>query len=443
MVTDIAGFFASLQARLSGAANETEVRDRFCSEVYLHGHVTFRLERDRSDARLNRLIMEFKDFGLFKGRADSAKFREAYSQLTDKYLPEQAARDGISPHEYIGVAIDGRHYAFVFFEEGGTHRHTALLPLGPNSLYPLLDAIERDVRPAFTTENLVEDFGYGSPIARDLAKQIWDHLGVSLTKLGGSRKVRMLFREWKKLFAQATSLGRVGKTRIDDYLLSIGLTRPLDYTRALFVLHTYNALLFKLIAAEVVTTIRYKEYSGFASQAAGCGTDALRDLLNSHIEHAELFVSNNIENFIEGTFFSWYLENAPASLLEAVRKVLSRLGLYIFPTTAHARIRDVVKALYQHLVPEALRKNIGEFYTPEWLVEFVLDEADYTRLTVLDKRFLDPCCGSGNFLIHAIARCKRAGVKTWRSPDQSLQWILENIVGFDLNPVAVVGARLN
>jgi len=317
---NLAGLFGGLQSGLSGAVNETEVRDRFCRELYLHYGVDFRLERDRSDARLNRVLMEFKDLGLFNGRPGSAKFQEAYSQLTSKDLPEQAARDGLPLHSYIGVAIDGRHYAFAFFEESGTHRHTALLPIDPNSLYPLVEAIQRDARRPFTTENLVEDFGPGSVIAKEVARELWNHLTVCLTKLRGSRKVQMLFQEWRKLFAQATSLGRVGKTRIDDYLLSIGLTRPLDYTKALFALHTYNALLFKLIAAELVCATRYSEYSGFASDAYGRPTDALRDLLNSRIEHAEVFVSNNIENFIEGTFFSWYVENPPPSLLDAVRR---------------------------------------------------------------------------------------------------------------------------
>jgi hypothetical protein len=218
----------------------------------------------------------------------------------------------------------------------------------------------------------------------------------------------MLFQEWRKLFAQTANLGQLGRERIDDYLLSVGLTHPLDYTRALFVLHTYNALLFKLIAAEVVTTVRYDEYSGFAAEAAGCSLPILRRLLDGRIEHAEIFVANNIENFIEGTFFSWYLEESPDSLLNAIREILSHLALYVFPTTTQGRVRDVVKVVYQHLVPEALRKNIGEFYTPEWLVDFVLNQAGYTGPSILEKKLLDPCCGSGNFLIHAIARYKQA-----------------------------------
>lgn len=442
-MTDTQSFFSGLQVRLATAHNETEVRDRFCGEVYSRYGITLRLERGRSDARRNRVIFEFKDKGLFRGRTNSPKFREAYSQLTTQYVPQCVSAEGLALHDYIGVAIDGEHYAFVFFEENGSHRHTALLRIDPDGLYPLLEAIKGDVRRSFTVENLLEDFGADTVSAKAVLRELWNHLNACLRRRTGSHKVQMLFQEWQKLFAQATSFGRVGRTRIDGYLLSIGLTRPLDYTKALFTLHTYNALLFKLIAAEVVTTIRYHRYSGFASEAAGLPCQTLRDLLDNRIEHAEVFVANNIDNFIEGTFFSWYLENAPDSLIKAIRQILTRLGLYVFPTATQGRIRDVVKAIYQDLVPEALRKNIGEFYTPEWLVDFVLDQTGYIGAMVLEKKLLDPCCGSGNFLIHAITRIKEAARFQGLADRAVLPRILQNIVGFDLNPLAVISSRLS
>lgn len=439
-------FFGSLQARIQTTVNETEVRDRFCGEVYSFFSITFRLERGRNDARLNRVILEFKDKGLFRGRTSSAKFQEAYSQLTNKYIPQQSSAEGLPLHEYIGVAIDGDHYAFVFFEENGNHRHTELVQINLDGLPPLLEAFRSDVRRAFTPENLIEDFGAQAVVAKTVLQELWHHLDNCLVDETGSQKVQMLFQEWRKLFAQVTSLGYIGQTRIDDYLRFVGIPLPstqLDYAKVLFVLNTYNALLFKLIAAEVVTTLRYDQYSGFASKAAGCSLSDLRGLLNNHIEHAEIFTANNIYNFIEGAFFSWYLENTPDSLLAALKQMLSRLGLYVFPTTTHSEIRDVLKTIYQNLVPEALRKNIGEFYTPEWLVDLVLDEAGYTGSSTSEKRLLDPCCGSGNFLIHAIARCKEAARQTNETENHILHRILRNIIGFDLNPLAVIAARLN
>jgi len=433
-----------LRARLATAINETEVRDRFCGEVYKYYGITFRLERGRSDARLNRTILEFKNKGSFGGKIHSAKFKEAFSQLTQKYIPDQAKKEGAELWEYIGVAIDGQHYAFVFFEEDGKARHTALIGLDVDGLPLLLDAFLRDKRRPFTTENLLEDFGPGSELAREVLHQLWQHLNGCLdSQESEAQKVKMLFQEWKKLFAQTTNFGRLGQERIDTYLQRIGFGPPIDYTRALFVLHTYNALLFKFIAAELVTTIRYKDYSGFASEAGGSHLSELREMLDNRIEHAEIFRANGIENFIEGSFFSWYLEKAPDDLLLAIRKMLSQLGWYIFPRSAQRRVRDVVKDVYQYLVPEALRKNIGEFYTPEWLVDFVLDRVNYKGSLCLKTKILDPCCGSGNFLIHAIDRYKQAAREQGWEDKEIANSILQHVIGFDLNPLAVLSARLN
>ena len=48
---------------------------------------------------------------------------------------------------------------------------------------------------------------------------------------------------------------------------------------------------------------------------------------------------------------------------------------------------------YLQLIPAAARKALGEFYTPEWLAEQVLDRAGYKG-----EPLLDPSCGAGAFL---------------------------------------------
>ena len=52
----------------------------------------------------------------------------------------------------------------------------------------------------------------------------------------------------------------------------------------------------------------------------------------------------------------------------------------------------------------------GEVFTPEWLVEAMLDLVkDETQR--IDSRFLEPACGSGNFLVKVLQR-KLAAVET-------------------------------
>ena len=107
--------------------------------------------------------------------------------------------------------------------------------------------------------------------------------------------------------------------------------------------------------------------------------------------------------------------------------------------------RDLLKQLYQQLFPRSVRHDLGEYYTPDWLAELVLNELNYDGNP--DKRLLDPACGSGTFLVMALNR-----VKAWFEEhrhecgfgeDELLRKVLRNIIGFDLNPLAVMAARTN
>ena len=98
--------------------------------------------------------------------------------------------------------------------------------------------------------------------------------------------------------------------------------------------------------------------------------------------------------------------------------------------------RDALKDLYQEMFPRRARHALGEYYTPDWLAEHVLDELGYT-----DQRMLDPACGSGTFLVAAINRLRRSHAHL--QPGQLLDKILDSVAGFDVNPLAVFTARAN
>ena len=83
-----------------------------------------------------------------------------------------------------------------------------------------------------------------------------------------------------------------------------------------------------------------------------------------------------------------------------------------------------------------MRHALGEYYTPEWLVREMLDEAGYTGRP--GTRLLDPACGSGVFLTEAIRR-----IRSGAEAEDPLRTIAEGIAGYDLNPLAVLTARAN
>ena len=63
----------------------------------------------------------------------------------------------------------------------------------------------------------------------------------------------------------------------------------------------------------------------------------------------------------------------------------------------------------QHVKSKQRVADHGEVFTPAWLVEEMLDLVK-SKTERIDSRFLEPACGSGNFLV-AILRRKLAAVE--------------------------------
>lgn len=105
-------FYNQFRQSVATAQNETEVRSAFnVTSVVVLGISDLKHERGRSDLSRNRVIFEFKDKDLFRGNVGSSAFKEAFQQLTEKYIPGQAEKDNAAKEDYIGVAIDGIHFA--------------------------------------------------------------------------------------------------------------------------------------------------------------------------------------------------------------------------------------------------------------------------------------------------------------------------------------------
>ncbi|WP_436410634.1 DNA methyltransferase, partial [Thermus scotoductus] len=142
----------------------------------------------------------------------------------------------------------------------------------------------------------------------------------------------------------------------------------------------------------------------------------------------------------------------------ALRALIERLDEYD-PTTLSLfpeETRDLFKKLYHYLLPREIRHNLGEYYTPDWLAWRLLVQLDNTffagtpspndeklRQKLLSTRFLDPACGSGTFPVLVIGRMLELGRLLMVPERDLLEAILKNVVGFDLNPLAVLTARVN
>ncbi len=85
---------------------------------------------------------------------------------------------------------------------------------------------------------------------------------------------------------------------------------------------------------------------------------------------------------------------------------------------------DFLGILYQSLRSEGNKSNLGSYYTPTHLVQEALKDVMLENVS----NFLDPCCGTGKYLIGAA---------------QVFSLQPESIYGFDIDSIAVQIARIN
>ncbi len=191
----------------------------------------------------------------------------------------------------------------------------------------------------------------------------------------------------------------------------------------LFLKHTYLALVARLLAS------------------LRLGMDALpspKELV-SIIQGDYFHDRTALANFVEEDFFTWpLLEPVGLEGLALAHRLLSTLQTYDFSEVRE----DVLKELYQGLVDPADRRDLGEYYTPDWLAELML--RDELRLADDPRRsLLDPSCGSGTFLFIAVRLIREALEKQGVAPTEILYHIVDNVMGMDVHPLAVTIARTN
>lgn len=385
----------------------------------------------RTDALFGTVILEYKKPGRL---ASPAEWKEAVNQLQG-YLEEEARRAGGEIHRYVGILIDGQSIGFI------THTAQEWSVIGPqavqaNSIGLALEYLRGLSRKPLDPILFSNDFGPHTRIARQAIRTLWQALQSP------SNKTTMLYQEWKQLFGQISGYSARQLPEIialeKEYALNVDHDMPL----ILFTVHTYYALLIKMLAVEILTLVRNGVGRSFIEQTSIQDMDALKKALEE-MEDGGTFRNLQIENLMEGDFFSWYLDQWTTDVGEAIHAVLLTLQSYEPGTAilAPERVKDLLKHLYQYLVPATLRHDLGEFYTPDWLAQWVLDKAGYDG--TLEQRILDPSCGTGTFLIDAINRAKEKAKSGPYSSQEILQAITKNIVGFDLNPLAVIAARTN
>jgi hypothetical protein len=346
-------------------------------------------DRKRLDVEVGALVIECKR-DLRRVRV----VRDGEDQLA-VYVWERLRTRGTA---YVGILTDGVMWRLYRPSDAGQVSHVATFNLaGPDSSQDFrwwlgaILATETSLRP--TSSAITARLGSDSPFFKlsvaDL-RALW-------AAAAHDTSVALKRTLWAKLLS--TALGT--QFRDDD---------------SLFVEHTYLVLLGSLVGQAVVG-IDLRSY-----------LDAPAALLTG-----ELFTSAGISGVGEAGFFDWVVE------VDGGKRFLQRLAREVMTFAWQDVEHDVLKSLYQSVIAQVTRHDLGEYYTPDWLAERMAIEVIDDPLT---QRVLDPACGSGTFLFHAVRRYLDAADAAGVSVGDAVVRVSDFVIGLDLHPVAVVLAQV-
>ena len=163
--------------------------------------------------------------------------------------------------------------------------------------------------------------------------------------------------------------------------------------------------------------------------------ESYKDILNIAYKTAGKLYGH----FYELGILDWYIEGN-SILNNVLNKLLWILNRFDFREID----KDVLGKLYEKYLPIEERKRLGEFYTPEEVIDYILDSVGYSSDKIIEgKNLLDPACGSGGFLVRAMGRLIERYSEKGLDPRQIIDNTISHIYGFDINPFACHITEMN
>ncbi len=442
-------FAKEIQKAAGEARNEAEFRTRITRfiedftekvkiPIYLREEYT--LINGRADAVYNRLVIEYKDPGTL-GQDNSFRANQHAIDQAKGYLEGIVRRERHKPERLAAVVLDGNFFIFVRSREGAWHIDSPLRvdKHSTESFLKLLASLSTEL--AVIPANLIRDFGENTTASRKAVSTFYKSLIETQNP-----KIKTLFEQWSLQFGEVCDYEKASSLKVETFARKFGITsKEISPFHFFFSLHTYYATFIKLLALQIVHYYAMPKLGTDLRQAASFRSEELK----LHLERMEaggIFKELGIANFLEGDFFGWYLDIWDEAIYGAMREIVATLANYSLVTldVDPDSTRDLLKKLYQQLMPRELRHNLGEYYTPDWLAERLLNMLEAGKFEGNpDKRILDPACGSGTFLVITIKKIRQYSEERMFPESQVLEKILSNVIGFDLNPLAVISARTN
>jgi hypothetical protein len=436
---DIKGLYQKLLIKnVPGIKNEEDLKIHFTGEIknffddnnlVLTWSFEHQLESKKKLDILvnNRTIIELKKPNYFSLQSNIDKTRK---KIEEEYIDKKEQAERINAIFYDGCKIG-------FYEN---QKFIGIFPLNENSVKKLTYLILNDDKKVFNSENLISDFQKTKSLD-NFARQLFFILENSQVL----NKIKILFSEWKRLF----NLSETDRNRSEDYLkkvrslsdffgVEISENENERINKSLFSLQTAFAFCLKIISLKSLEKkFSFNDPINLKNISLSSPNELRKFLEN--LEYGRVHKDNyNIVNFFEGDFFGWYVEVFEKCENE-IRKIIEQISEY---ENINYKDNDIIAThffidLYRYFIPFEVRHSLGEYYTPKWLVDLVIEETLKHNKNKSSVKVLDPACGSGIFLTSYIKKLIE------EKKELTSQDFTNNIFGIDLNPIAVLQARIN
>jgi hypothetical protein len=388
----------------------------------------------RPDSLFGHVIMDYKLPGKLSIPIEIGKSKLQIEQYLNN-ISAQESNSTYAREKLSGILCDG--FKFIFCHSAnGEWVWTPAYEISKASLMTLVQTYRSLGKEPLNPTLLCRYFGRDS----DVAKKVIPVLLKSLLK--STTKTELLYKEWLRLFEQASSYEYSQIPELKKIITTTNV-RPINPSHILFVYHTYYSIVVKLLTAELLNCTNEIYKNMIVSDITnGVSYQEVFKLFRK-LEDGEFYNSYRINNFLEGDFFSWYVNEESLELSDALLEIADTFTRFepatpkLLPETA----KDLLKEFYSGIMDEQIRHDLGEYYTPDWLAQYLLKRVGYTG--GIGETCLDPACGSGTFLVECITLLRKECKDNKISPKDTLDCILRSIKGIDLNPLAVISSRAN
>lgn len=199
--------------------------------------------------------------------------------------------------------------------------------------------------------------------------------------------------------------------------------------KEVFCKKTYVSFLAKATALFLLAFLRF--------EAPSYCRKALADVkaLCESLEDGEAHSLLGVANFTKPNYFDWYVNlRWPKTFLENATLLLKKAAHFATTCLEESNPLDFWQSFYENFLPKKVRRFFGSYYTPFYVANYVV--RDVERELPPDYSAVDPTCGVGAFVVSALRSKLEKGLR-------DLEVLRKKVVGLDVDPVAVLLARLN